>query len=417
MGASVTLTAPSIGVVPGGEATLELRLRNTGSVVDEFSLSVLGDAAGWSSVEPPTISLFPGAEETARITFRPPRSPQVPAGPMPFGLHARSKEDAGGSTVEEGVVEVGPFLEPFAELIPRTSRGSRSASHDLAVDNRGNIRLNAEVEASDADRLLGFDVKPPGMVVEPGMAGFAKVRVKPTKLFWRGTPKSRPFQLLVTPEGGTPVTLDGSLLQEAILPPWFMRAVLALIALLILLVVFWLGLLRPAIESAASDAVASPLADLREDVNSALDEAGLPTMAPPGGEESPEPSPSGSTDPGASEPPGSPSPSPDGPFIPGLGNPIDGRLVQDAPTFRPPGTLFVTDLVFSNPNGREGAIVLLRDGTPLVELQLENFRDLDYHFVTPIVVLADHDLSMSLTCTTAGVPCNPAILYSGYLRP
>ena len=61
MGASVTLTAPSIGVVPGGEATLELRLRNTGTVVDEFSLSVLGDAAGWASVEPPTISLFPGA--------------------------------------------------------------------------------------------------------------------------------------------------------------------------------------------------------------------------------------------------------------------------------------------------------------------------------------------------------------------
>ena len=171
MGASVTLTAPSIGVAPGGEATLEFRLRNTGTVVDEFALGVLGDAAGWSSVEPPTISLFPGAEETARIIFRPPRAPQVPAGPMPFGLHARSREDAAGSTVEEGVVEVGPFLEPFAELIPRTSRGSRSASHDLALDNRGNIRLNAEVEAADADRLLGFDVKPPGIVVEPGMAG------------------------------------------------------------------------------------------------------------------------------------------------------------------------------------------------------------------------------------------------------
>ncbi len=417
MGASVTLTAPSIGVAPGGEATLELRLRNTGTVVDEFSLSVLGDAAGWSSVDPPTISLFPGAEETARIIFRPPRSPQVPAGPMPFGLHARSKEDAAGSTVEEGVVDVGPFLEPFAELIPRTSRGSRSASHDLAVDNRGNIRLNAEVEAADADRLLGFDVKPPGLVVEPGMAGFAKVRVKPTKLFWRGTPQTRPFQLVVRPEGGTPVTLDGSLLQEAVLPPWFMRALLALVALLILLIVLWLGLLKPSIESAASDAVASPLAELRDDVNGALDDAGLPTMAPAGGEESPGPSPSATSAPGESVAPPTPTPTPAGPFIPGLGNPIDGRLVQGGITFTPTGTLFVTDLVFSNPDGREGAVALLRDGAPLMDLKLENFRDLDFHFVTPIVVLADHTLSMKLTCTEPGVSCNPAILYSGYLRP
>jgi hypothetical protein len=417
MGASVTLTAPSIGVAPGGEATLELRLRNTGTVVDEFALGVLGDAAGWSSVEPPTISLFPGAEETARIIFRPPRSPQVPAGPMPFGLHARSREDAAGSTVEEGIVEVGPFLEPFAELIPRTSRGSRSASHDLALDNRGNIRLNAEVEAADADRLLGFDVKPPGIVVEPGMAGFAKVRVKPAKLFWRGTPKTRPFQLVVRPEGGMPVTLDGALLQEAVLPSWTMRALLALLALLILAVILWLGVLKPSIESAASDAVASPLAELRDDVNTALDDAGLPTMGPDGAPDGESPSPGPSASAGSSGPP----PSPPGPFIPGLGNPIDGRLLLGQEAFVPTGTLFVTDLVFSNPNGRTGAIILRREGDDgtditMIELDLENFRDLDFHFVTPIVVTSGRRLSMDLRCTSAG-ECNPAILWSGYLKP
>ena len=30
------------------------------------------------------------------------------------------------------------------------------------------------------------------------------------------------------------------------------------------------------------------------------------------------------------------------------------------------GTLFVTDLVFANPNGREGALVLLRDSDELI---------------------------------------------------
>jgi hypothetical protein len=417
VGASVTLTAPAVAVEPGSEATLEFRLRNTGAVVDEFTLGILGDAAGWTAVIPPTISLFPGAEETGRVVFRPPRSAAVPAGPITFGLHAVSREDAAGSSVEEGTVTVGSFHDPFAELVPRTSRGSRSASHDLAVDNRGNVRLNADVEAADVDRNLEFDVKPPGVVVEPGMAAFAKVRVKPVKRFWRGSPKTRPFQLVVRSEGAPPVTLDGALLQEAVLPPWFARAVMALIALLIVLIVLWLFVLKPSIESAASEAVASPLGELRSDVNEALENAGLPTMGP--GEASPTPPPAPTPGPSGEIPSGAPptpTPAPEGPFIPGLGNPVDGRLELGSGAVVPAGTLFVTDIVFSNPNGRDGAIALLRDGQPLIEERLENFRSLDYHFVTPIIVAAGHELALSLTCT-AGAECDPSVLYSGYLRP
>jgi hypothetical protein len=419
VGASIALTAPAVAVEPGSESTLEFRLRNTGSVVDEFTLGILGDAAGWTAVVPPTISLFPGAEETGRIVFRPPRNASVPAGAIPFGLHAVSREDAAGSAVEEGTVQVGAFQDPYAELVPRTSRGSRSGNHDLAVDNRGNVRLNAEVEAADADRLLEFDVNPPGVVVEPGMAQFAKVKVKPTKRFWRGSPKTRPFQLVVRSEGAAPVTLEGAMLQEAVLPPWFARAVMALIALLIVLIILWLFVLKPSIQSAASEAVASPLGDLRSDVNKALEDAGLPTMGPgEGGAPSPSPSAasSGGTGTGGSGGPPTPAPTPGGPFIPGLGNPVDGRLVQGSRPLIPTGTLFVTDLVFSNPNAREGALVLTRDGEPLYELRLENFRDLDFHFVTPIVVAAGHELALSLSCT-AGAECDPSVLYSGYLRP
>ncbi len=414
MGASITLTVAAVEVQPGGEAGLEFKLRNTGTVVDEFSLVVLGEAAGWAAAEPPTISLFPGAEQVGRVAFRPPRSSAVPAGPMPFGLHARSREDPDGSTVEEGVIQVGPFADPFAELVPRTSRGSLSARHDLAVDNRGNTRLDAELEASDADRLLRFDVRPPGLVVEPGMAGFARVDVKPAKRFWRGTPQTRPFQLVIRSGGAPAVTLDGTLVQEAILPPWLGRAVAAIVGLLILAMAAWLLFLKPSIESAVSEAVASPIAELRGDVNSALDAAGLPTMGPAGGTESGASSPPTPTpDPGAS-PTATGAPEP--PTIVGLGSPIDGRLVDGSAPFAPDGTLFITDLVFSNPNGHQGTLTLQRDVTDLLELRLENFRDLDFHFVTPIVVPAGSNLNMTLVCTDAG-SCDPAVLYSGYLRP
>jgi hypothetical protein len=52
----------------------------------------------------------------------------------------------------------------------------------------------------------------------------------------------------------------------------------------------------------------------------------------------------------------------------------------------------------------------------LLRLRLENFRDIDFHFVTPIVVAAGQSLDLSLACTGSGT-CDPAVYYSGYLRP
>jgi hypothetical protein len=418
VGASVTLVNAAAAVEPGQEAAVDVRVRNTGTVVDEFTLEVLGDSAGWATVEPSVVSLFPGAEGTARIVFRPPRQSSTPAGSVPYGLRARSHEDPAGSAVEEGSVEVGSFQEPFAELVPRTSRGSRSGSHDLAVDNRGNARLSAEIEATDADRLLKFDVRPPALVVEPGMAEFAKLRVSPVKRFWRGTPKTRPFKLRVTPEGGAPISLDGTLLQESMLPAWFVKALIALVLLLIVLVVLWLFVLQPSIKSAASEAVASPLASLKADVNSALGAAGLATIPPGGGAAggpTPSPAPTATTAPGDTP---APTATPGTPVIPGLGNAVDGHLDATTTSFAPKGTLFITDFVFSNPNGREGALVVLRDTSPLLQLKLENFRDYDLHFVTPIVINDGQSLNLSLVCSdSVADPCNPAVFYSGYLKP
>ncbi len=255
MGALVTLSEKTFEVLPGAVATCTVTVKNTGTVVDQFTIDILGDPAAWTAAEPGTLSLFPGAEGTTTVFFRPPRAPETPTGELPFGVRARSQEDPAGSAVEEGVLVVGAYQDAFAELVPRTSRGSRGATHELAVDNRGNSRLNADVTAGDQDQLLRFDVDPPGLVVEPGTAGFAKVRVKPRSRFWRGQPKTRAFKVAVQGEGGPPILLDGSLLQEALLPRWLIPALLGLLAALILLAVLWLTVLQPAIKSAATAAL------------------------------------------------------------------------------------------------------------------------------------------------------------------
>jgi hypothetical protein len=74
------------------------------------------------------------------------------------------------------------------------------------------------------------------------------------------------------------------------------------------------------------------------------------------------------------------------------------------------GQLDVTDLVLGNPDGATGTIRILRDNDVLLVERLDNFRDLDFHFVTPIVVAEGQTLA--LACSGAG---SAAVLVSGRL--
>jgi len=422
MGAFVTLSAKTIEVLPGAVATCTVTVKNTGTVVDQFTVDVLGDPAPWTAAEPATLSLFPGAEGTTTVFFRPPRAAETPTGELPFGVRAKSQEDPAGSAVEEGVLVVGSYQDAFAELVPRTSRGSRGATHELAVDNRGNSRLNATVTAGDQDQLLGFDVQPPGLVVDPGTAGFAKIRVKPRQQFWRGQPKTRPFKVAVQGEGGPPILLDGSLLQEAVLPRWLIPALLAAVAALIALVVIWLMFLQPAIKSAATAALEDAgITPLPTQGGGQGGGQGKPTAAPTAAPVTPAPTPKpdGSTPEPPTPAPPTPATSPT--VAPGglpAGTPIDGRLAVDGssqPSTKFDQAYYLTDLVFANPSGRAGTLKLTRDSFVLITLRLENFRDLDYHYVTPIVVQKGQVLALKVSCSSGS--CDPSVYFSGFLAP
>ncbi len=395
MGAIIALGQPTLPVEPGKDAVLEVTVQNNGTVVDQFTIEVLGEASGWATAEPPTLSLFPGGQEKARITFRPPRAPSTTAGIVRIGVMARSQEDPAGSTVEEGALDVAGFLAPSAELIPRTSHGSRSARHELAIDNRGNLPLDAALEGIDPDRLLRFDLDPPSVTVPPGLAGFARVGVKPVRGFWRGPAKTRPFQVAMRAGGADaePLLLDGSFLQESILPWWFVRALILLAGLLIALILLWVLFLKPQIESSAAEA----LVDFGFSPKPGSSAAG----GGGGG---------GGQSPGAS---GAVTVTP----APSGQSPVDGRLDTTTTLSPTSGTLSITDLIFSNAAGASGDLTLQRVSssgtTALLVLRLENFRDLDFHFVTPITVRTGETLSLLASCSPG---CTPSVFFSGYVQ-
>jgi hypothetical protein len=432
MGAAASLNPTVLSVEPGAEATAQIKIRNTGNVVDQFSIDVVGEPTAWSTVEPSTLSLLPGTEGTATVTFRPPRTSDVAAGSFPFGVRVASKEDPQGSVTEEGTLEVGGFKEVFGELLPRTSRGRSEGRHELAVDNRGNVRLNADLEATDPNGSLRFRFSPAGLVTDPNTATFAKVSVRPLKRFLKGPPKTHPFQVVVKPQATPPVTVDGVMLQEAILPPWLMKAVVALLALLALAALLWAVLLKPAIKSAAKDVIKAPLAAQDAKVanlaggQKALNDAITPIIGHP------VPTPSISI-----------VPSPTGVIgATAAGDPFHQRLPNPGKVFSPNATgtdaypvgakdtLSISDIVLENPQGDSGTVSIqvvdgATTGTLLTE-NMDNFRALDYHFVSPPVLTGNQKLQIQVNCpgnngaqATPPVPpraCVPSVFFSGFLN-
>jgi hypothetical protein len=360
--------------------------------------------------------------------FRPPRVYTTTAGPSPFGVRVLSHEDPDGSVVEEGTVTVEAFDERTVELIPHTSRGRRAARHDIALDNRGNARVAPSFGGVDPNDEIRFDFVPPALSVDPGTVQFARLRVRPRRSFWRGEPRTHPFQVVVDEQGKEPLLVEGSMLQEAILPKWFWRAVLAVVAAAIVLALLWFTVFRPTIKSEAKDAAKKEVAP----VVTALNDAGI-TLPPTttgggggggattttaagggggGGATTTIPGGGGGTGGGAANANGAI----DFRLAPSVGASVSADAARPIPAGK---TFTMTDVVFQNPKGDTGTISILRNQDVLFTSSLENFRDLDFHFVAPYVFPAGTSVTVRVDCGTpgaGGAACSAAASFSGFLR-
>lgn len=434
MTTTAKLDSARVELSPGTEAVVPLHIRNTGDEVEAYQIEVLGSPAAWTTVEPAVIEgLYPGTTTTATVRFAPPRSSSVPAGQLDFGIRVVPFEHADESVTPEGVVEVLPFLDTTAELLPRSSHGRSGAKHQVALDNRGNVPVTVSLTAADDGGVLDFRVRPQIVTVSPGTAEFADVRVKPEHRLWRGPDRTMPFIVTAAAENSSPVLLDGTHVQTATIPKWFFKALLALLGLLALLVLLWFTVLKPTIESAAKSSVADEVAQAQEAAQEAQEAAAAAQQASAG---------AGQAAAAAQQQVAEMEELTEN-FLPPteiLAPTLERMVVQSTastafvaaePFVVPAGsTLRLTDLVLNNPQGDFGRMVLSQtpsgstDAVVLFEVALENFRDNDFHFQTPIVLPAGTTLTMSVQCRQPGTPpnltpppdaCDDALVFSGTL--
>jgi hypothetical protein len=434
MGAAVSLQPVGGVVPPGGEASCEVRVRNSGAVVDKFVLDVVGDAAGWARVDPPSLNLLPGEEGSATVQFSPPRKSTVPEGPVAFAVRVMSTEDVEGSVVEESVVDVGGFTDVAGEVVPRTSTGRRTGRPRLFLDNLGNRPELVSVEAYDPDLLLDVRVDRPNLTLEPGATTFVRLLVKPRKTFVNGPNRSVPFQVDVTPEESAPFSLPAAMVQQSLLPSWFFKALGVLALAAVAAVALWFLLLKPTVESTAQDVAASENEKLAHAITDASTRAAAAQESAAAADEKATDAQQKADDAadGPASKPSQGSGSDSGNGNVGTLNPadaVDGRVTLDAPpagtdrqSFTPPPkrTLWISDLVLQNPEGADGVVRIQRDNEVLLVFGLQNFRDLDYHFIQPASFTNEKPFVVTVRCTNqpAAGRCTPSVYFTGQsLKP
>ena len=235
MPAAVSILTPLVTAAPGGAGVAQVLIRNTGTVVDQFAINLVGDASAWARPVPPAISLFPGAEQTIEVHFSPPRSSAVIAGTVPYGVRVTSQEDSEFSVVEEGAVNIAGFAAVEARVVPRTSEGKRSAVHRLELTNTGNSVVTADLSASDPDELLAFEIDPSTIEVQPGATEIARIKVAAKKSQKGRGSRRMPFNVLVEP-GGPTVQVDANFEQKPKGSILLLLAILIVIGVLVYLV-------------------------------------------------------------------------------------------------------------------------------------------------------------------------------------
>jgi hypothetical protein len=442
VGVVATIESVTLSVDPGAETACEVRVRNTGQVVDRVLLDVVGDAADWATVEPPQLNLLPGTDGTARVLFHPPRTSEVLAGDVDFAVRARSQEDPDGSVVEEGTVTVTPFTDLVAELTPRTAHGRRAAKFRLVVSNLGNAPVAAEVSALDPDEHLEFTLRPEAVLARPGTATFVKLRAAPKKRFVKGPDKSLPFQAFVLPEVAEPVTVDGAMLQQQIMPKWLLPAIAIAVAGAAALVALWFLVLKPTVASSAQDAVAQQTQQLASSASAANQAATQANQAASkansaagggaagggsagggsaGGGGSATGSNAGAAAAGAGGASGGangvpPGATPVSALLQSNGAPTKNASFTTYPYTFPSGQtiLNVSDLVLQNPMGDSGILQVRAGDTALLEFGLDNFRNLDLHYVQQLVFTTKAPLVLAVEClNTTATNCTAAVSFSG----
>jgi len=226
------LAEPQSAVAPGAELRLEATVRNVGTLVESLAVRVQAPV-GWITVEPGTVAVYPGTQESVSVLVAPPLAPSAPAGTVPFRLVAQSTLHPRVTATVDSTVFVGAIDQLSAEVQPATATGRWRATARLVLRNGGNRPVQAAVVVDQQEQSLQTTVRPALVEVGPGQDAEAAVSLRPRRRLWFGQPVRHPYRLRIQPRPGTEIGVDAAMVQVPLLPRWLPRVALVLVPIVV----------------------------------------------------------------------------------------------------------------------------------------------------------------------------------------
>jgi len=356
--------------MPGTAVPLALRIHNTEFTAQMVTVHPTGALADYTVVEPASFELAP--DESVDVSY----VVTLPLSLAP-GLHTSAMSVSVGEAevaTTEATIEVTAVAAHVALIGPPRSKSASNGRHRITIENRGNVAVEATVVAMTEDPTIAIQPDTSRLWVEPGTSTFVDITVIPNEKFWNGPPVEHGFMIATIGSDGLSYDLHGVFEQRPRLRPWWGPALAGAAVALLIGTILWFAVLAPYVRSTADDANAADRAALDAKI-AELDASAAEAEELP------------------------------------LGQPGDLRLSVDASegqsetdTFRVPASTVwsVTDIIFQNPTGAAGQVTLMRDDDVLLDEQLANFRDLDFHLVAPFVFEGGSNITMSVTCEAPG---------------
>ncbi len=235
----MSLSATKLEVAAGDSIETTITIRNQSQIVDHFAIKIEGLDPTWWNLSVPSVSLFPGDQDQAKLTIRPPKEAEAKAGSYPFQIKAISRANPQEMTSEEAFLILRGFVVWEVDMAPTKVVG-RSGTYRLSVQNSGNTDINLTFEGKDPEEGLYYKFVRDKVTVPAGGSAQAQLSVRPKK----GEPKKLySFQVLAKPAEVKATskevkTLNGQLEYPRRKFPWWIL-ILILALLIIAVAVLW----------------------------------------------------------------------------------------------------------------------------------------------------------------------------------
>lgn len=186
-------------VDPGQLYSTTVTVRNVSAIVESYDVTPIGPASPWIDVSPGVLSLFPGEEGQASISFRPPTSSTVVAGDYVVGIRAMSHVSRECTAAAELLVSVAPFYR-FGTDMARTTFAVRTrASSQIRIVNNGNSTVDFSIEAFDPEGYMKVLLDQTRVTLAPGESTWIPIRVRMAPRIFGASNDTRSVQINVMP--------------------------------------------------------------------------------------------------------------------------------------------------------------------------------------------------------------------------